>query len=326
MEKEPDRSAVRKEMMFCFGKNHRRGISNKMYFICILLVWTQISVLSVGMLTGCSQNRNDRNVPVEEPTAETALRGQNEDPDSNLGAWGRAMGSVLISMNDGSPYYFGGYDTTEANEKAAQNILEQSWNIKNRKQLLKEIKWLTETGSRADYRKEAKEMASLSTKQLKKAMSQLSGSLLIHYEAVRYNWETWQGRGLLAWDLCRVSHLAQWGYIAGYINVSEAQALLEPAARKLQKKFDGWDDVITNWLDGYALSAAVDRDAADNDYEKRQEIYRTLQEEQKEKGALYDEALFQEEILPLQEASYQEMMEELKSKETKGNPKPKNGR
>ncbi len=296
-------------MYFHILRNMKRRI-----VICTLLLWMFVSVLSGGMLTGCTRSRGDQAASSAEPPVETTLRGQNEDPDSNLGAWGRAMGSVLISMNDGSPYYFGGYETTEANEEAAKNILDQSWSIKNRKQLLQEIQWLTKTGSRADYRKEAREMKALSPKQLEKAMKQLSGPLLLHYEEVRYNWETWKGRGLLAWDLCRVSHLAQWGYIAGYLNVSEAQAVLEPAAKMLQKKFDGWDDVIMNWLDGYALSASVDRDAAGNDYEKRLEIYHTLQDGQKEKGSLYDDALFQEEILTLQEASYDELMKELPNK------------
>lgn len=293
---------------------HILGSMKRRIVIRTLLLWMFFSVLSGGILTGCTRSSGDQAASSAQPPVETTLRGQNEDPDSNLGAWGRAMGSVLISMNDGSPYYFGGYETTEANEEAARNILEQSWSIKDRKQLLQEIQWLTKTGSRADYRKEAKEMAALSPKQLEKAMKQLSGTLLLHYEEVQYNWETWKGRGLLAWDLCRVSHLAQWGYIAGYLNVSEAQAVLEPAAKMLQKKFDGWDDVIMNWLDGYALSAAVDRDAAGNDYEKRLEIYHTLQDEQKEKGSLYDDTLFQEEILTLQEASYDELMKELPNK------------
>ena len=33
---------------------------------------------------------------------------------------------------------------------------------------------------------------------------------------------------LVAWDMCRVSHLVQWGYVAGYLEREEAQALMEP--------------------------------------------------------------------------------------------------
>ena len=81
----------------------------------------------------------------------------------------------------------------------------------------------------------------MSKAQRKKALNQVSGDLKTHYDNLQYIWDTWGNKGLLAWDLCRISHLAQWGYIADYINLDEAQAVLEPAALRLQKKFDNWD-------------------------------------------------------------------------------------
>ena len=95
------------------------------------------------------------------------MTGHNENEDSNLGAWGRAMGAVLISINDGNPYYFGGYEATDANKKAARNILKSSWNISSRKDLLKQIRFLQNTGSRKDYRREAKDLKALSARERK---------------------------------------------------------------------------------------------------------------------------------------------------------------
>lgn len=282
----------------------------------VLLSWVLTGALAVGMLSGCSQKKNTGNEESsqEEIAQENGdeLQGHNEDTNSNLGSWGRAMGAVLISINEGSPYYFGGYAASEANKKAAADILKKSWNITCRLELLEQIDYLLKTGSRKEYRQEAQEMNQLSKKKLDQAMKQLSGQLLIHYQLIQKNWENWDKRGLLAWDMCRVSHLVQWGYIAGYLDVEEAQAMIEPAAIKLKDNFDNWEDVIMNWLDGYALYASVDLEASDNDYEKRKQVYDSLVSKQEKKGTLFDDSLFRKDIVPLSGISYTSLVEEIK--------------
>jgi len=277
-------------------------------------------------MTGCSQ-KEEKEPENSQTEANKATVDYNEDETSNLGPWARAMGSVLIYLNDGNPYYFGGYQITEDNTAAAGNILSGSWNINNRLDLLKQINTLLKTGDRTDYRKEAKEMNAMSKKQLKRAMKQLSGDLLIHYQMIQYNWEKWQKNGLLAWDMCRVSHLVQWGYVAGYLNREEAQALIEPAAVKLKQHFKSWEEVQNNWMDGFCLFANVDKDAANTDYTNRKALYQKLLEGQDMNHPLYDDGLFTEEIIPVAGTAYQtilgELGEEEKSSERQKNKKEK---
>lgn len=283
---------------------------------CRWMLWLWMVVLLPTILTGCSDGKTEKVKvsPVPTPTEEALLSPEN--PDSNLGQWGRAMGSVLISINEGNVYYFGGYETTEGNKKAAARILEQSWGIKNREDLLLQIQSLLQTGSRKEYLKEAKEMKGMSKKTLKTALKQLSGETLTHYEMVQYNWDKWKKKGLLAWDLCRVSHLAQWGYVAGYLNIAEAQTLIQPAAEKLKSKFTSWDEVQQNWLDGYALFASVDAEnPAGTDYEKRKQVYESLKAAQDENGLLYDDSLFQAEIISLSETNAETLFQEVASKQ-----------
>lgn len=274
----------------------------------MLCLW--VVVLLPTILTGCSDRKTGKVKATPAPTEKVLV--SPEDPESNLGQWGRAMGSVLISINEGNVYYFGGYEATEGNKKAAAKILEQSWGIKNRADLLLQIQDLLQTGSREEYLKEAKEMQGMSEKALKTALKQLSGETLTHYEMVQYNWDKWKKKGLLAWDLCRVSHLVQWGYVAGYLDIAEAQALIQPAAEKLKSKFTSWDEVQQNWLDGYALFASVDAgNPAGTDYEKRQKVYESLKAAQDEDGILYDDSLFQTEIISLTGADAETLFQEV---------------
>lgn len=270
--------------------------------------------LVCSSFTGCSSTEISAEVAAT-PESIQKVVDHNEEKNSNLGQWGRAMGSVLIYLNDGSPYYFGGYMTTKDNKKSAINILSSSWNINSRKKLLKQIQLLIETGDRESFYEEAKDMDQMSKEELKKAMKQLSGDLLVHYQMVQYNWETWKKNGLLAWDMCRISHLAQWGYIAGYLDCKEAQALIEPAAENLKKNFTSWEEVQNNWLDGYCLFANIDRNASNTDYTNRLFIYQTLKKEQKETDLLYDDSLFTSELVPISSISYQTILKEIEPKE-----------
>ncbi len=283
-----------------------------------------VVALSASMMTGCS-NKNTEDTKVSETPVVTIT--PNEDMSSNLGAWGRAMGSVLIYINDGDPYYFGGYQESEENQKAAQNILETTWSITDRQALIQKTMELVQTGDRAAYRKEAKGMNKMSDKELKKAMKQLSGSLLTNYELTQSIWSTWESKGLLAWDMCRVSHMVQWGYTAGYISVEEAQALIEPAVSKLHDNFTSWEEVQNNWLDGYALYASIDESQEGNMYAQRQKVFQQIVKDQATKGILYDDSLFQKEITPLQ-LTYKSLWQEVKDqdKTDKENKKSKKGK
>lgn len=285
-----------------------------------LLLCMLILILSV--MTGCNGNsdHNDNGKKQTDKNSSAEKTGKTrkslEDTSSNLGHWGRAMGSVLIAINEGDVYYFGGYEQTDGNKEAAVRILKQSWNITDRTELLVQIQNLLTTGSRKEYHKEASEMKAMSKKELKTALKQLSGDTLTHYNMVQYNWKKWKKKGLLAWDMCRVSHLAQWGYVAGYVTIEEAQTLIEPAAQNLAKKFDNWDDVQQNWLDGYALYANIDAEnPAGTDYEVRLKKYEELKENQNKDQLLYDDSLFTAEIVPLSGVSADAILAEVKAQE-----------
>ena len=90
------------------------------------ITWILTGCLILGGLTGCSNDKqtstdSSGNSPQSTQAAES-MTGHNENEDSNLGAWGRAMGAVLISINDGNPYYFGGYEATDANKRLPETF------------------------------------------------------------------------------------------------------------------------------------------------------------------------------------------------------------
>ena len=136
------------------------------------ITYVCITAILCSTLIGCSSNKQTTVDKQASPTPKVLV--SDEDKNSNLGQWGRAMGSVLIAINEGNVYYFGGYEPTDGNQKAAAAILQKSWNISNRKQLIDQMYDLLHTGSRSTYRKEA---ARLEKTQKKKKVNEKKSCL-----------------------------------------------------------------------------------------------------------------------------------------------------
>lgn len=75
-----------------------------------------------------------------------------------------------------------------------------------------------------------------------------SGALLETLKQLEENSLKAQDKKLLAWDGIRLVHLAQWGYLAGYLQESEVWKMTLPTAKKLQESFDSWQDLGENYL------------------------------------------------------------------------------
>ena len=103
--------------------------------------------------------------------------------------------------------------------------------------------------------------------------------------------EKWGDRGILCWDLFRMSNLVQWGYLAGYLTYPEALALLEPAVTLLHDNFKNWDEAYENYLDGYNWWAR-NNVLGKNVWETyRGEIYQNMKKNE-ETAALFNNGLF----------------------------------
>lgn len=79
------------------------------------ITYVCITAILCSTLIGCSSKKQTTVDKQASPTPKVLV--SDEDKNSNLGQWGRAMGSVLIAINEGNVYYFGGYEPTDGNQK-----------------------------------------------------------------------------------------------------------------------------------------------------------------------------------------------------------------
>ena len=103
-----------------------------------------------------------------------------------------------------------------------------------------------------------------------------------------------------AWDLFRISSLAQWGYLAGYVTYAEALELVEPAARLLCEDFSSWDDAYEDYLNGYTRWAGSYQPDQDVWQTERGLVYQQLKADPAT-APIFDDTLFQTGIIGLPE-------------------------
>lgn len=225
---------------------------------------------------------------------------------SNLEAWALPMGAILAQVRHGDPALFGEMcrvgETPESQygapgqspvlpAQAARSTLESGWGITCRKDLVETVCAMTFSGHNSSFQEDAALIDSLSPAQYQQLLKNAQGMDQYMFPYTKQLHEKWGDRGILCWDLFRMSNLVQWGYLAGYVTYPEALALLEPAATLLHDHFKSWDEAYENYLDGYNWWAR-NNVLGQNIWEtERGKIY-TAMKADPARSALFDNQLF----------------------------------
>lgn len=225
--------------------------------------------------------------------------------DTNLEQWAIPMGAYLGAVNNGGRLIFGGKGRglsygmdvigkpsaagTIYTYQWARYLLEDSWSIRDRAGLIEAVCSMTAAGHNANFLHDVDMIASMTDAEYRALLSQVSGVDAYMFPYTKALGEKWGQRGILCWDLFRMSNLVQWGYAAGYLTYPEALALLEPAAAALRENFSSWEEACENYLDGYNWWAREDVGSKDPWTVTRGPYLKNLMEKN---PAVFDDALF----------------------------------
>ena len=230
--------------------------------------------------------------------------------DTNLEPWAMAMGAYLNAVNNGGrPTVFGGKGRglsygmdaigkpsavgTVYTYEWARYILEDSWGVTGRESLIQTVFGMTDSGHNADFQSDVAMIEGMSAAEYREVLKNAEGMDAYMFPYTKRLGEKWGDRGILCWDLFRMSNLVQWGYAAGYLTYPEALALLEPAAALVQENFKSWDEAFENYLDGYNWWAREDVGTKDPWTVTRGPYVKKLMQNYSE---LFDDAMFKSPI------------------------------
>lgn len=221
---------------------------------------------------------------------------------SNLEVWALPMGAMLNEIHKAAtPQRFGyGAARNQGKAQRARNIMSESWSIESREDLARTVVSMTLSGHNATFRDMAADVK-LRTPEERTQISAVSEAWPSYmWEYTEYVDRKWGDRGILAWDLFRMSNLVQWGYTGGYLTYAEALELLEPAATILCENFSSWDEAYGNYLDGYNWWARNDVVGQDIWQTERGKIYQQMKQDP-ETAPIFDDTLFQTGVIGLPE-------------------------
>jgi hypothetical protein len=166
--------------------------------------------------------------------------------------WALAASAVLWERNGDRHDLLAGRELTEANRHSSQRLLEESWGVRTREDLLGSLLWIHSGGHRQRFQQFGQRLAALSPAERRtlepsrREQPDFSDELTV----VEVYYASLGSKGLMGWDYSRYIALCRWGYASGYLSEDEAWGHIIRAARLLQTTFSSWNELGENYLIG----------------------------------------------------------------------------
>ncbi len=165
--------------------------------------------------------------------------------------WALALCAILIEYNHERHDLLAGNEITGINISLSKKSLDDWWGIKSKEDLYYCLDLLDSGRHRKIFDKFASIISVLSEDEYKKLFTSIQDKNDRYRLTVVSKYRTKVGtKSILAWDYCRYIYLCRKSYMCGYITEEEAWKLIMPVARKLQQKFESWNDLGENYLIG----------------------------------------------------------------------------
>lgn len=140
--------------------------------------------------------------------------------------------------------------------REGKKVLNDSWHINNRKELMKAIKELSE----GEQNPEVEEYLELLKKYPDLTIIEICEKVnynmigLTKFNFVDQMKDVLGFHGIEAWDAGRLISIIRWGISAGYLSYKEGIDLIKPITEKLKDDYWSFEDFIAHWLAGYCYN------------------------------------------------------------------------
>ena len=236
---------------------------------------------------------------------------------SNTEAWTLAMNAIYTQNDRNLPEVYGmrprsyiaGLLSSRHFPAVARSALAEGWGVYDRTDLVATMLSLTESGYNDSFLVSAALVNSLSPAGYSKLLAQSQGMDQYMWPYTKELSKKWGDRGILCWDLFRVSMLAQLGYVAGYLTYQESLVLTQPAIEVLKANFSSWEEACGNYLDGYHWWSRTDLTQTSLEETPRGKAYLLVKEEHPQ---LFDDALFKTDLIPVPGLTIDDILATLK--------------
>lgn len=204
----------------------------------------EITILLIifGLYIKSTENRNYKNTP------------------KNI-LWINGTHSLLTKTNDWDIKIFGGMKKNRKTEAFCKKVLEGSYEITRREELLQTIQELTDGHDNNNVLKviESDKTFKTSREEFESIMqSKESSNVVTYYKSIYNAYEKFGDKAVLGWDLSRATSLYSLGYVAGFFTYKDATTKAIEVGKYIQSTFDSWDSFFESYMYGYELWSESD--------------------------------------------------------------------
>jgi hypothetical protein len=163
--------------------------------------------------------------------------------------WAIALTGIMTEVNKNSHHTLNFSELNERNKNSWLETLRRDWGINNREELLQTLAKMEHNGHASALK---------STQQIiRETMTEENGSFNIidvykkyqlnskQYNYLKFtimNWNIFNNRSILAWDLGRNIALCRWGYDVGFLTEEEAWDKIMYYAKMIQPLYKSWEE------------------------------------------------------------------------------------
>jgi len=234
------------------------------------------------IVLSATDNYDDIVPPVMESLELKELELQEQNALSDTLRWFNTSYALITTLNGGDLDQVAGYEPGELMESTISAMLDRDWGITDKDTLEDTIDWLVSEGHNKDALDYISESGAdgMSEDELAAFMDENAISpkdrvvLLSAYNAKK----AYGKKAIAGWDLGRAMSLAGWGYLAGHYTYDEAMEKSLKTAKKIQKKFDSWEDFMNSYFLGYSYWSGEDPEDSSSQAYQRHETYETLKD------------------------------------------------
>lgn len=188
--------------------------------------------------------------------------------------------AMLTSANDWDWNLVGGLKKNAANKMIAAQVLDESWEIKDKASADESIDWLLTEGHSVQYLSDIDNygIASYTREEFDYALGESAEEDVAYFTLLFDAYEKFGEDAIKAWDLCRATQLLGMCYVADYYTYEEALEKSLKVAQTIQQTYQSWEDMAQSYLYGYQYWSDDDvTDASSGSYARTQ-VYLELKD------------------------------------------------
>lgn len=197
--------------------------------------------------------------------------------------WQNITYAILTTCNNYNIKIVGGCKKTTINTKVTQKLLIEWWSINNRQDLLNMIEKLKNGLHNNFFLENINEVnipyyrtkEEFILNEFKNFKQEAHPFLTMLYDVYNKN-INYKNTPIIGWDLSRAVYLAHAGYVCGYVTYEEALDMGLEICKTLQNRFNSWEQMIFNYLDGYQFWSNELLSNPSSQAQQRLKVYNSL--------------------------------------------------